>query len=101
MTASFLFSFYENIIKNITNPDLKSVRSSKTMRSFTSTSLTSGSLMQLHSVSEQVLYTGGDVQNRNNKGKKKALPPEPVVGSLGPDIIAMKDKVCFLILVVT
>lgn len=49
--------------------------------------------MQLHSVSEQVLCTG-DVQNRKNKGKKKALPQEPVVGRLGPDIMAMKDKVC-------
>lgn len=66
------------------------------MASLTSASLSTGSsVAQLHSVSEQMLRssTSKCLTNRSRNCKKRVLLPEPVVGRLGPDILAMKEKV--------
>lgn len=78
----------------MTKPSIKSAASSNTMQSVTAASLTSSSVMELHSVSEQALNGVSSVNSRRHS-KKRVLPSEPVItGRLGPDIMAMKEKVC-------
>lgn len=90
----YFFSFYENILKNSQKSSEKIAVTSKsnTLRAVTATSLDSSSIMELHSVSEQALCCSGSVPSKRST-KKRVLPPDPIVGKLGPDIMAMKEKV--------
>lgn len=69
------------------------------MGSVTSASLATSCISELCSVSEQALLNVSSVNSRKNF-KKRILTSEPVItGRLGPDIVAMKEKVCGFFLV--
>lgn len=75
------------------DPSINNAESSNIMQSATSTSLANSSVMEMQSVSEQVLHSVSGVQSRKHS-KKRVSPSVPVItGRLGPDIIAMKEKV--------